>query len=134
MQKLSFFLFLCLLLTACNEKIHQQLAGSWQVVECEASMPSLSPAIVEGARQEALSTSYIFAEDGTIFMNADYYPDGINGLWEYDEQTAVMNISYPTAENGGLETYVIEIRQKDRMVWVQDFKQLGKIRLTLEKG
>lgn len=104
-MKKNIFLFALVLssIISSAQLTAQDMPGTWQTVYFATDMAFLSEELIEGGRQEALSTVYSFSSDGTFTVTSD----AIKELSESGQETGTWSISdgtvllkYSNAEYG----------------------------------
>ena len=135
MKKLVALLSLAMfLIYSCNSQINEgDLVGNWKVIEFRADMPDLSPALIEGAKSEALSSSYSFLEGNTFNMKSDIIYNGEGGKYELISGKKVIKMTYNPGGDKDLEEYEIQSLDSKSMIWSQDMGDLGTLSMTLKK-
>lgn len=90
-MKKNIFLFALVLssIISSAQLTAQDMPGTWQTVYFATNMAFLSEELIEGGRQEALSTVYSFSADGTFTVTSD----GIQELSESGQETGTWSIS-----------------------------------------
>ncbi|MGB3776777.1 MAG: hypothetical protein WA960_00355 [Tunicatimonas sp.] len=123
-----------LLLFSCENQIDEnELIGNWEVSEFKANTPELSQALIEGAKIEALSTSYLFKKDKTCSMKSNYILNGRIGKYELIAETSIIKITYPPEDGSSIEEYKVESLNGSSMKWTQNMGELGSLTLMLTK-
>jgi hypothetical protein len=111
-----------------NDKIN----GDWKVVSFSANTPSLSPSLLKGAREEALSSTYSFRTDKTFTMQSEYVTPPENGYWNISDKNEII-MNYNPGGKQNKEIYKIELLNSSTMKWSQDMGELGSLTMTLKK-
>lgn len=123
-----------LLLMSCESKMNEaDLIGNWKTVEFKANTPQLSPALIEGAEAESLSTSYSFHKDHTCSLRSNYNPNGLVGKYEFIADSSLIKMSYTAEGDTIVEAFEIELLNSNTLKWKQELGELGNLVMTLEK-
>jgi hypothetical protein len=97
-------------------------------------MPDLSPTIIKGGEDLALSTKYEFREDNSCTEISSFYPEGIRGTWVLNTDSMILAIRNTDKEIAGNSDYHISFESETHMTWKQNFDGLGSIEMTLTKA
>lgn len=131
MKQLAITLFIALTLGACTTTVEQStFIGKWQVVNCEADMPSISPGLVAGAVQYALSCSYTFEANGSCTLQSTNPPETAAGSWQFVANTNLLIINF---EDETAEEYTVHRTATGNLLWHSDMQELGSMTYELEK-
>ncbi len=110
----------------------EEIVGTWKIIDFSANTPELSPSLINGAKEEALSSVYTFKIDYTFNMTSNYISNGEGGKWEITSEKVLVMI-YDSGREQNKEIYQIEILKDNSMKWKQDLEELGTISMTLKK-
>ncbi|WP_436515637.1 hypothetical protein [Ekhidna sp. To15] len=124
-------LILLIALASCGGTIDEtKLVGEWRVEEFSANTPDLSPALIEAAKEDAISTTYILNSDGTYTVASNYDPNGIEGAWKFYSTGDLLELT-----EIGVSTQMFSVESLDSvtMVWVQDVADFGNLTFTLKR-
>lgn len=109
------------------------LEGTWQVVDMEADMPTVSPGIISEGEKLALSTTYFFRSDNTCLVTSDYYPDGYEATWQFDEDSMLLRVESADEIIIDNSNFSIEFENAKKIYLSQSISELGDLRMTLTK-
>lgn len=105
------------------------ILGKWQVVEYTTDMKEISPIVLEGAKEIALSSSYEFKKEFTCTFKSSI--DSYNGTWSLEGKQINMNFDIEPYNNGD-ESYEIIGFSEGKMTWFMEF-EYGKAETVLRK-
>lgn len=128
-----FYLASLLLLGCANQINENDLYGNWKVTKFEANTPELSPSLIEGAKTEALSTTYLFNKDNSFSMKSDFVSDGSAGTYEFITETHSLQMTSSSQNDNSIEEYTVESLSGNSMKWSHDMGELGNLKLVLTK-
>ncbi len=134
MKKMSILLSLVtIMFCSCNSQEKEDvIIGSWKVIQFDANT-TLAPAMIEGAKAEAITRIYSFQNDSTFNMKSKLRPDGELGKWEIDLEKKIIKMTYRPGAKQTKETYTLDILNGESMKWTQDLKEHGSVSMTLKK-
>lgn len=119
---------------SCNEPLsNETLHGTWQVTEMEADMPTLSPAIVAKGEELALSTTYVFRENGTSLITSEYYPEGFESVWILNLDSMQLTVNSADEAIPDYSDYKISFVNNRKIELTEDIEELGSLKMTLVK-
>jgi hypothetical protein len=122
-----------LLLLGCGNKLEEEeLIGKWTVSEFEAKTPQFSQALINGARNEVLSTTYSFYGDKTFSIKSKLVSNGKNGKFEYLADSNLLILTYSDLENSPVK-FKIEALSEKSLKWTQDLGEIGSLKYFLKK-
>ncbi|NOQ74609.1 MAG: hypothetical protein GQ574_21535 [Crocinitomix sp.] len=131
MKKYSLLIVLlfALITPSCNSELtRENLIGTWNVIEF-TSNANLSSSVIASGREVAITSSYKFAEDGTIQYDDDYIEQPLNSKWELDSEK--REITFTSGNDH--QSFEILSYTKNEMVWSESMGELGTNRYTLTK-
>lgn len=117
-----------------SETDMEKIKGTWEIVEFSPEVSDLSPAIIEGAKTEALSCVYTFREDSTFTIVSNFSPNGDEGRFEFEEEKKLLKLEYQAKDGNTKGTYKIIELTDDTMVWEEAIASFGYVKLTLKKN
>lgn len=124
-------LILTIVLSSCQSQINQSdLNGEWNVTKLNANTPGLSPILIQGAREEAISTSYWFNQDGSYKETSNSNPIGKEGLWEFHPSNNLLEL---TDEGVSGQIFIVKSVDTSKMIWFDDMKELGSLTYELTR-
>tara|TARA_R110002073_G_scaffold306012_4_gene475146 strand:+ start:9266 stop:9625 length:360 start_codon:yes stop_codon:yes gene_type:complete len=97
----------------------KEIIGKWKVIEFNANMKDLSPAIIRGAKEIALSSSYEFKKDSTYSFNSSI--ENFEGKWALENKNIIMTFSSEYEKNG-VEKYEVVNLSNGGMTWKTEFE------------
>ena len=123
---------LSLLIAGCNSSFQEsQIVGKWKITDFTAKSSTLSPSVIESAKEVAIQYEYNFMEEGRMSLKMDI--DEIHtAYWKLDKKNKeIVFISNTNIQ--GKETYKLESIAETTMVWLQEIDEIGTTTTTLEK-
>jgi hypothetical protein len=130
------FCLLSALFVSCSDElpiIEENIAGNWKVTAFEANTPGLSPDIIDAAKQEALSISYILKTDHRAYMSSIYYTEGQSGAWNLNEETRTIQLDSQFEGEDVSENFLVTSVTPTKMEWQQVLVGIGELSFVLEK-
>ncbi len=136
LQKLKLLIFTILLSTlySCGQNAinKDHIIGKWKVTEYNLHLKKdmdISPAIIEEAKKNALSSSYDFKEDNTYSFISSF--ESYKGTWTLVDKNIVMNYS-SEYEKKGIQKYEVVNLGNDKMTWKTE-SEFEKSKTVLSK-
>ncbi len=124
---------LAILFCSCSAQINKdEIIGTWKVVEFHTVTPTLSLALIEGAKGEALSSTYSFQKNKTFSMKSDIVFNGEDGNYKISSGN-VIEMTFTSTEHKTKSEYHLELVNDKLMKWTQDLGELGSLSMTLKK-
>ena len=80
-----------------------------------------------------MSTTYLFNADGTSLEKSSYYPEGIQGVWTFVEDSLILRINSTDEAIPSTAEHVVTFINKRKMEWNHDASELGNFTMTLIK-
>ncbi len=124
---------LAILFCSCSAQINKdEIIGTWKVVEFHTVAPTLSLALIEGAKGEALSSTYSFRKDKTFSMKSNIVSNGEDGNYEFLSDN-VIEMTFTSTKHKSKSEYHLELVNDNLMKWTQDLGELGSFSMKLKK-
>lgn len=131
------YTIICLLLLCLScktEKKSDYIFGKWEVSNIDINIEEMSSELIEGAKKEALSTVFIFNEDGSIDMSSLFLPDGKTGVYEINDSASSLKIIFDPENPEAFEKYELKLLEDNNMEWYLSMAPMGDMRLSLTKA
>jgi hypothetical protein len=134
MRKSLFIVLMLLLSINCTSGISEnQLVGNWKIIKFVSNTPDLSPELVNGARENALSSTYTIKIDKTYNIRSSQSGTEEYGKWTFNQTKNLILFSTEQDGENILDEYeIVSINEKE-MVWFQDLGELGKLKMILKR-
>jgi hypothetical protein len=122
-----------LVLFSCGNKLDEkELIGKWKVSEFEAKTPQFSQALIKGARDEVLSTTYSFHTDNSFNIKSQLDSIGKNGKYEFVADSNLLVLTYSDLENATVKFKIVALNDNS-LKWTQDLGEIGYLNYFLQK-
>lgn len=135
---LSFILLL--ILSSCSQlqqpkekKTETALIGKWKVATCEVNLVDVKEELIQGVKDEALSTTYVLNEDNTFHFTSASIVYGLQGGWGIIPETGMLQLHYEEMGEHKMDEYVVKIVSDKQLEWSQDLKDVGNFKMVLNK-
>ena len=131
MKTILLFLFVAITFQTQGQTVSEaNLVGTWKVVKYIDETKDLSEMLVKDDRDKALKSTWVFHEDHTfsLISKADKYT--FKGTWKIDDAGKNIHVEYEIAGDSDIN---VDSLEGNKMVWLSDLKQHGKIYTVLER-
>jgi hypothetical protein len=123
-----------ILFCSCSAQINKdEIIGTWKVIEFKTVTPTLSLALIEGAKVEALSSTYSFQKNKTFRMKSNIISSGEDGNYEF-LSGKIIEMTITSEGHKTKAEYHLELLSGNLMKWTQDMGDLGNLSMTLKKN
>lgn len=122
-------------LTSCKTQVSEEnIVGTWKVVEYTANIKDLSPIIIAGARELALTEVYTLNKNGTYQLSDSYKDEPQTGKWSLNTKGDEPYIEFVSLEIDQPMRFIIISYSDSEMKWEWKDKDLGSSEYTLQKN
>ena len=133
MYRIFFGFIICVLVASCNShSSNLELSGKWSVVEFTPNTNlDISPEIMEGGREIAMSQVYNF-DDSLCIINNSFLQSSDTSYFLYTPEDNIL--TFKNDATGMSSEYEVESISEDKLKWTMSMGEgMGSIILIIEK-